>query len=60
MPVLDYLIKEASMNDQALDMTETTHSQKTKSILKKKYIQNAGVKYAFPLDEDETLESDYL
>lgn len=25
-----------------------------------KYIQNAAVKYSFPLDEDEILESDYL
>lgn len=25
-----------------------------------KYIQNAAVKYGFPLDEDEILESDYL
>lgn len=25
-----------------------------------KYIQNVAVKYAFPLDEDEVLESDYL
>jgi len=25
-----------------------------------KYIQNVAVKYSFPLDEDEVLESDYL
>jgi len=25
-----------------------------------KYIQNVAVKYSFPLDEDEILESDYL
>jgi hypothetical protein len=34
--------------------------RKSKHLLSNKYIQNVAVKYSFPLDEDEILESDYL
>lgn len=34
--------------------------RKSKHLLQNKYIQNVAVKYSFPLDEDEILESDYL
>ena len=34
--------------------------RKSKHLLSNKYIQNVAVKYSFPLDEDEVLESDYL
>jgi len=30
IPILDYLIKDASMNENALDMSPSTHSKKTK------------------------------
>ena len=35
-------------------------SQKIAKSQANKYIQNVAVKYSFPLDEDEILESDYL
>lgn len=31
-----------------------------KDHIKSKYIQNVAVKYSFPLDEDETFQSDFL
>ena len=34
--------------------------RKQSYLLDNKYIQNVAVKYSFPLDEDEVLESDYL
>jgi hypothetical protein len=34
--------------------------KKQAHLLLNKYIQNVAVKYSFPLDEDEILESDYL
>ena len=34
--------------------------KKQAHLLFNKYIQNVAVKYSFPLDEDEILESDYL
>ena len=34
--------------------------QKQAKTQANKYIQNVAVKYSFPLDEDEVLESDYL
>ena len=34
--------------------------RKQSYLLENKYIQNVAVKYSFPLDEDEVLESDYL
>lgn len=44
---------------QSLTMTDP-RLQKQQKNQSNKYIQNVAVKYSFPLDEDEILESDYL
>ena len=40
--------KEEDVDDQDEDFVSSS------------YIQNVAVKYSFPLDEDEILESDYI
>lgn len=51
-------MQNQSENIENQYMNEDMRTQK--HLLSNKYIQNVAVKYSFPLDEDEVLESDYL
>lgn len=55
MPVLNKFICQSQSN-----MTTEDQAKHAKKSQVNKYIQNIAVKYSFPLDEDEILESDYL
>ena len=59
MPLLNkFLCQLENQYEAAAPTNEDT--RKAAYLLENKYIQNVAVKYAFPLDEDEILESDYL
>lgn len=59
MPLLNkFLCQLENQHEAAAPTNEDT--RKASYLLENKYIQNVAVKYAFPLDEDEILESDYL
>ena len=65
MPVLNKFIcqtqTQAENNiNQVSSMSHDPKLQKIARAQANKYIQNVAVKYSFPLDEDEILESDYL
>lgn len=63
IPILDRLIKDLTSHDAAsLSACRTGQNRKQQTLSRdaNKYIQNAAVKYSFPLDEDEIVESDYL
>ena len=65
VPILNHLIASVSSNENALSMSPISSPSKkkggNKKINKKNlYIQNAAVKYSFPLDSGEVQESDYL
>lgn len=53
IPLLTKFIREAKAYEEA---TQTVSAESEDSS----YIQNVAVKYSFPLDEDEILESDYI
>jgi len=55
IPVLNKFICQTNMQPLAGGEAKTQ-----KAAHASKYIQNVAVKYSFPLDEDEILESDYL
>jgi hypothetical protein len=65
MPVLNKFIcqsqnqAESNINQSSIFETDP-RLQKIAKANANKYIQNVAVKYSFPLDEDEILESDYL
>jgi len=65
IPVLNQLIRNQSLyEDSKIPLTKgnsPTKKAERKAIKEgKQYIRNVAVKYAFPLDDDETHESDYL
>ena len=65
IPVLNQVIRNQSLyEDTRVPLTKSNSPSKKaeRKALKegKQYIQNIAVKYAFPLDDDEVLESDYL
>jgi hypothetical protein len=59
IPLLNkFLCQLDNQHEAAAPMNED--ERKVTHLLENKYIQSVAVKYAFPLDEDEVLESDYL
>jgi hypothetical protein len=69
IPILDKLIKDGQGYDhgpthkgRSSSKNKTTPPKKSKMSAggNNQYIQNVSVKYAFPLDDDEIFESDYL
>lgn len=59
IPILTRFIREAKEFENATrkNMKESASAATDES---QNYIQNVSVKYSFPLDEDEILESDYI
>ncbi|CDW78943.1 c2 domain-containing protein 3 [Stylonychia lemnae] len=61
IPILDKLIKDISRNELAQQTQPLERSRsKTKTSSKNQYIQNAAIKYTFPLDDDQVFQSDYI
>lgn len=65
IPLLNkFICQSQSMADQNMMQNSVLSTdprlQKIAKNQSNKYIQNVAVKYSFPLDEDEILESDYL
>ena len=63
IPVLSKFIREAK--DLQAAQLQAQHKEEDvdedeQDFVSSSYIQNVAVKYAFPLDEDEILESDYI
>lgn len=59
IPLLNkFLCQLENQHEAAAPMNED--ERKVTYLHENKYIQSVAVKYAFPLDEDEVLESDYL
>lgn len=59
IPVLSKFIKEAR-NLQYVTLKTKEEDVEDEDFASSTYIQNVAVKYSFPLDEDEILESDYI
>ena len=57
IPVLNKFISQTNRDNS---ISHDPKSDKIARAQANKYIQNVAVKYSFPLDEDEILESDYL
>lgn len=57
IPVLNKFISQTTRDNS---VSHDPKSDKIARVQANKYIQNVAVKYSFPLDEDEILESDYL
>lgn len=61
IPILNKFICQMQNQSESLENQYLNEDmRKSKHLLSNKYIQNVAVKYSFPLDEDEILESDYL
>ena len=63
IPVLSKFIREAKDLQLATMQTQRKEEdvdEDDQDFVSSSYIQNVAVKYSFPLDEDEILESDYI
>ena len=61
IPVLTKFIKDAKdLQNATLNAGHKEEDVEDEDFASSSYIQNVAVKYSFPLDEDEILESDYI
>lgn len=60
IPVLGKFIKDAKDQQAVTLNSHKEEDVEDEDFVSSSYIQNVAVKYSFPLDEDEILESDYI
>ena len=60
IPVLARFIKDSKDLQAATLNSHQEENVEDEDFVSSSYIQNVAVKYSFPLDEDEILESDYI